>query len=298
VRFLNTLKHLLIEKTVLTMSLIGMLYFIGVGSIIYPLISNILSLKTSDTTISSYQKVVEEMPPAEIREKFEMAHNYNDGLSGKSALQKDNAKVLNGADGIICYVAVPKVDIYLPVYYGTDEEVLKKGCGYLENTSLPVGGESTHSVISAHTGLPTAEMFTRLDEVQKGDLFYIYVLNEKLTYKVDNINAVTPNAVEELYITNGKDYVTLLTCTPYGINDKRLLVRGERVVDKAQNSKDNTEDNQTAFDNDTPTKDTGGLSAEIHRQLIVVVTIVSVAVGIFLIGCIWLGITVRKMKKR
>ena len=297
-RFLNTLKRLLREKTVLTMFLLGVLYFIGVGAIVYPLLSNIQSLFTSDTAISSYQQTVEEMPPAEIKERFEKAHNYNKGLSGNTVLSKDDSTALNGDDGIVCYVEVPVVDIYLPVYYGTDEEVLKKGCGYLENTSLPVGGKSTHSVISAHTGLPTAEMFTRLDEVKKGDLFYIHVLNEKLTYRVDNINSVTPNAVEELYITKGKDYVTLLTCTPYGINDKRLLVRGERVPDKAQDSKTDIEDKYTSLDDDKPKDSTDGLSEEIKRQITVVAAILSVAAVLYIIACILLGVTVRRIKKR
>lgn len=135
---------------------------------------------------------------------------------------------------------VPSIDVYLPIYHGTDSESLEKGAGHLENSSLPVGGKGTHSIISAHTGLPSAKMFDNLTEVKEGDVFYIHVLNRTLAYEVDQIKVVLPENVSDLLIDKNKDYVTLVTCTPYGINSHRLLVRGTRIPYKEAKKKDNS----------------------------------------------------------
>ncbi len=276
--FFRFFKKFIKEKPFVAMSMIGILYFIGICSIAYPMVSNVFSLKNSQNVITDYVQDMESMSSTEIAEKIEKAEIFNKAIFKEAEIKKEYAHILDGKDGLMCYVDIPKVSIYLPVYYGTSDEVLEKGCGYLENTSLPIGGINTHSVISGHTGLPSADMFTRLDELKKGDIFSIHILDKVLTYQVENINTVTPNAVEELYVREGKDYVTLLTCTPYGINDKRLLVRGERIFPEQEEVV--TEEIQ---DNSQPLED---LSAEIHHDTVVIVIFLSIAVIVFLIACI------------
>lgn len=260
---------------------IGCLYFAGIAAILYPMVSNVYSLSTSKTVISDYDVEVAKMPEDVIDDKFENAKKYNaDIANGKynDGLEKS----LCDENGLMCYVDIPAINVYLPVYYGTTDEVLAKGCGYLENTSLPVGGKSTHSVISGHTGLPSADMFTKLDQLVLGDIFYIHVLDEILAYQVDSIEAVTPDKTELLTVVDGQDYLTLLTCTPYGINDKRLLVRGVRIPytpeqlistvssPKADNSADDA------------------LSSEIAHQITVIAAIAIVAVLLYIFALIWL----------
>jgi len=132
-------------------------------------------------------------------------------------------------DGMMGYIRIPAISVKLPIYHGTGEDILEKGVGHLEQTSFPIGGESTHTVLSAHTGSPAAELFTNLDKLEKGDLFYLEVLGETLAYRVDQIKVVEPTDIDSLMIESSKDYATLVTCTPYGINSHRLLVRGERT---------------------------------------------------------------------
>ena len=273
------------------MFLIGVLYFVGILSIIYPMFSNVLSLKESEDVINDYEQVIDNMGSAVIVETFRKAESFNKALSEKAEVKKEYAHVLDGKNNIMCYVDIPKVNIYLPVYYGTSDEVLDKGCGYLENTSLPIGGKSTHSVISGHTGLPSADMFTRLDELKKGDTFSIHILDRVLTYQVEKINTVTPNAVEELYIKDGKDYVTLLTCTPYGINDKRLLVRGERIFPENKKETDNTQET----DKEQARQE---LAEKIRHDTNVIIVFLAAAVGVFFIACLFLAFRVRKSRKQ
>lgn len=162
-------------------------------------------------------------------------YNQNLFLSGSHYEMTDEQleeyeSLLNvSGDGVMGYVEIPAIDCRLPIYHGTGEDVLQVAAGHLEWTSLPVGGENTHCVISGHRGLPSAKLFTQLDQLQEGDLFYLYVLDETLAYEVDQIVTVLPDELEELEITQGADYCTLFTCTPYGINSHRLLVRGHRV---------------------------------------------------------------------
>jgi len=137
-------------------------------------------------------------------------------------------------DGVMGYISIPKIDIKIPIYHGTSSEVLSKGVGHLEGSSFPVGGESTHAILSAHRGLPSARLFTDLDQLEVGDKFYIYILDQVYTYQVDQVLVIEPSETEALQIQDGKDLVTLVTCTPYGVNTHRLLVRGERVEELAE----------------------------------------------------------------
>lgn len=267
--------------------LIGLLFFAGVASILYPSFSNLLSLFTANTTITQYKEQVEKMPENDIQDKFKKARKFNSDLAdGK--VDKDLEKCLNGTDDIMCYLEIPKIKVYLPVYFGTSDEVLEKGCGYIENTSLPVGGESTHSVISGHTGLPTAEMLTELDRIENGDVFYIHILGETLAYQVDNVNRVFPYDTESLKIIDGEDHLTLVTCTPYGINDRRLLVRGTRIPYTP---------NVETLNNPTVTQppSESGMDQNIINQILIIVGITLAAIIIFVIAVVWVNIITKKI---
>ncbi|MBS5588756.1 MAG: class C sortase [[Clostridium] spiroforme] len=209
---------------------------------LYPLISNIYSRRNQMDVIDKYQEGVEKIDKLEMINELELANAYNRQLNQAIVLTDPfdpNAidmaddvyyDILNYTDdGVMAYINIPKIDINLPIYHGTDNEHMLKGVGHLVGTSFPVGGIDTHAVLSAHSGLSTAELFTNLADLKKGDLFYIHVLNDVLAYEVDKINVVKPDETNDLKIAPGKDYVTLVTCTPYGINSHRLLVRGHRV---------------------------------------------------------------------
>lgn len=241
-----------IDKVVLVIALI----FIIVGGCIflYPNVSNYFAEKNQTEAIREYSEAVSNFNQEKIDEELQKAQTYNENLSGEPvhdpfvegsgyAMPKNYKEVLNIAeDGVMAYVEIPKISVYLPIYHGTSSEVLEKGVGHIESTSLPIGGISTHSVLTGHTGLPSAELFTRLDELVEGDIFYIHILNEVLTYKVYEIKVILPDEISELQITSGKDYVTLVTCTPYGVNSHRLLVKAERTEYEEYNdeTKENT----------------------------------------------------------
>ena len=241
-----------IDKVVLIIALI----FIIVGGCIflYPNVSNYFAEKNQTEAIREYSEAVSNFNQEKIDEELQKAQTYNENLSGEPvhdpfvegsgyAMPKNYKEVLNIAeDGVMAYVEIPKISVYLPIYHGTSSEVLEKGVGHIESTSLPIGGISTHSVLTGHTGLPSAELFTRLDELVEGDIFYIHILNEVLTYKVYEIKVILPDEISELQITSGKDYVTLVTCTPYGVNSHRLLVKAERTEYEEYNdeTKENT----------------------------------------------------------
>lgn len=220
----------------------GLIILSGIGLLCYPSFANFINRQFQNKEITNYDNQVADMTDEEIQQALELALAYNmslpadypaDPFTGKNVRDftgtefEDFFMVQQG--NMLGYVEVPSVDIYLPVYYGTSEEVLQKGAGLVDNTSLPVGGEGTHAVISAHTGLASKKMFTDLTDVKEGDIFFIHVLDMDLAYQVDQIKVVLPEEVEDLLIQRDKDYVTLLTCTPFGINDHRLLVRGERI---------------------------------------------------------------------
>lgn len=215
---------------------------VGIGVLAYPFASNMLHDRKQDEIITEYDEQMENLAGEEKEEMLAAARRYNEDLIGNvvlsdpfdpEALEKiseDYDDLLNyDGDGIMGYVEIPRIDVYEAVYHGTSDEVLAKGIGHLANTSLPVGGNGTHSVLSGHTGLPEAELFSNLEEMVEGDVFYIHVLGETLAYEVDQIKVVEPSDTSDLQIEADHDYVTLVTCTPYGINSHRLLVRGTRI---------------------------------------------------------------------
>lgn len=224
-------------------TLIISILFILIGTIIflYPTVSNYLAEKNQVEIIREYEEMVVQIDENQINEEMQKAQTYNENLSGEPvhdpfvagsgyALPENYTEVLNlSKDGVMAYIEIPKISVYLPIYHGTSNEVLEKGVGHIQTTSVPIGGESTHSVLTGHTGLPSAELFTKLDELGVGDIFYIHVLNEVLTYKVYETKVILPDEIDELQITSGRDLITLVTCTPYGVNTHRLLVKAERT---------------------------------------------------------------------
>lgn len=213
---------------------------LGVGIFLYPFISNFFAELNQNKVIDVYKATVEDTSKEEIEAEWEEAKIYNENLSGDPvhdpfivgsgyAVPDNYDEVLN-LDEAMCYVEIPKLSLKLPVYHGTSEEVLRKGVGHLEMTALPIGGKNRRTVLTGHRGLPRAELFTRLDEMELGDEIDIHVLDEIHAYKVIDIETVEPEKLQDLTITpNGKDLVTLVTCTPYGVNSHRLLVTGERT---------------------------------------------------------------------
>lgn len=218
-----------------------LIFAVGAGIFLYPAISNFLAERGQQDTIRTYHAKVQTMNQEEIDAAWEEAQIYNENLAGDPVhdpfvmgsgyvLPDNYEDVLNiEGDGVMGEIEIPKIDVDLPVYHGTSEEVLEKGAGHLEMTALPIGGKNRHPVISAHRGLPSAELFTRLDEMEIGDEFYIHVLDETLAYEVDQIEVIEPEELSLLQPEEDKDLVTLLTCTPYAVNTHRLLVRGTRV---------------------------------------------------------------------
>ena len=227
--------------------LIVLLLIVGVGVLTYPTISNQWNTYRQSKLITSYDKVVSELKEEDFSAEWERARDFNDKLEKNSIYadafgigdtdMKDTEywQVLNVAnDGVMGYISIPKINIKLAIYHGTGDDVLETGVGHLTGSKLPIGGESTHSVLAAHRGLPSAKLFTDIDQMERGDMFYIHVLDETLAYQVDQIyDMVDKDDVKTLesalQIVDGEDYVTLFTCTPYGVNSHRLLVRGTRV---------------------------------------------------------------------
>ena len=213
------------------------LFFIGLLTLFYPTLSNYYNEKNQSKTIYNYENILNEKNKIDFDKLKEDAINYNKELSEltEPLLSYENIQNYNDLlninnDGMIGYLTIDKIKVELPIYHGISNEVLNSSVGHLEGSSLPIGGNSTHSVLSAHRGLPSAKLFTDLDKLEVGDIFKITVLDEVLTYEVDKIVIVSPSDREYLKIEEDKDYVTLLTCTPYGINTHRLLVRGVRVT--------------------------------------------------------------------
>lgn len=236
------LAHEKIMKTKIFFISLCVLAAVGIGFLIYPNIADYINSKNNETVISNYNTSTQTMSDEEINSELAKAQNFNE-LLAKSALNDEEKDEYNAAmseyenilnyDDIMCTIEIPKINVDLPVYHDSTnrEEKLKNGCVHLANTSLPIGGASTHAVISAHSGYPEQVFFDELDKLQIGDTFKINVLNKTLTYKVCEINIVDPDDSSKLEIENGKDYVTLVTCYPYSINTHRLCVRGERVED-------------------------------------------------------------------
>ena len=238
--------------------LFGLLFLTGLGILVYPTVSNQWNTYRQSRLISDYEKVVSDMKPEDYTEEWEAAREFDStlvqnniygdvfGSDDTQIEDTDYWKVLNVAeDGVMGYLSIPKINVRLAIYHGTAEDVLQTGIGHMNGTSLPIGGESTHSVLAAHRGLPAARLFTDIDQMQQGDMFYIHVLDETLAYQVDQILDMVEKDDHEtledaLQIQEGKDQVTLFTCTPYGVNSHRLLVRGTRVPYNGEEETENT----------------------------------------------------------
>ena len=208
----------------------------ALGLMLYPLAGELVSEKYHSDVQTTYTAAIEDTDAAELTAQREAAEQYNAMLSGAATIIKGGASAppLPYAEqltvgGVICYIDIPKINVYLPVQHGTGAETLEKSVGHVVGTSLPVGGSSTHAVLSAHSGLASSKLFSDIDQLAVGDVFYIHVLGGTLAYKVDAINTVLPTDTSLLQIEEGKDYVTLVTCTPFGVNTHRLLVRGHRI---------------------------------------------------------------------
>ena len=213
-----------------------LVFFVGLSVMLYPTISDYVNQLHQSRAVATYAEDVDKLTDADYSAYFEAADAFNaqiaadpDALFHADRFTSYNATLDVTGTGIMGYITIEKIGVELPIYHGTSDGVLQIAAGHLEGTSLPVGGASTHAVISAHRGLPSAKLFTNLDQLEMGDTFTITVLDRVLTYEVDKISIVLPTETDELKIAEGKDYVTLMTCTPYGINTHRLLVRGRRV---------------------------------------------------------------------
>ncbi len=220
------------------------LFLLGFGILLYPSVSSRWNKWRQEQLVSEYASEISELTEdgTDLNAEWKRARDYNEALlpsilpdsfaiaEAQSEPGEEYMACLNLlGDGIMGYISIPKIDVKLPIYHTTSEEVLQEGVGHLEGSSLPVGGENTHTVLAAHRGLPNAELFTNLDQMEKGDHFLIYVLDGVLCYEVDQISVVEPEDTDKLAVEEGQDLVTLLTCTPYGVNTQRLLVRGHRV---------------------------------------------------------------------
>lgn len=219
---------------------------IGIVIISYPIISNIIAAYTRSTVISNYKEQIKQMEEEEIQRQKEKAREYNESLTETDGIDiqinniggtsneqntSEGVSYLNVLDvgEVLGYISIPKIEIYLPIYHGVSEDVLQSGVGHVENSSFPIGEVGTHAVLAGHTGIVRTKIFDDIDKLELGDKFYINILDEKYAYKVDQIKIVDPEDNQYVGIEEGKEYVTLLTCTPYGINSHRLLVRGSRT---------------------------------------------------------------------
>lgn len=224
-------------KKKITTILLILIFVAGLAILAYPTVSDYWNSFHSSRAIMSYAETLSGLSEEEYERLYSEANAYNRRILDRSnpflpseQEKEEYPQLLNtSGDGIMGYIEIPMINVTIPVYHGTSEGVLQVAVGHLDWTSLPVGGESTHAVLSGHRGLPSAELFTRLDRLAVGDVFMLNVLNEVLTYEVDQILIVLPEDVSALQIAEGKDYCTLVTCTPYGINTHRILVRGHRV---------------------------------------------------------------------
>lgn len=213
------------------------IFFIGLSVLLYPAISQYWNSRVQSKAIIDYDRMMQSMSEEDFSAEWEKANDYNDKLRKlpfplrdyKKLDKQYNAACNIGGDGIMGYIAIDKLQLEIPIYHGGSDTVLNSACGHYEGSSLPVGGESTHSVLMAHRGLPHAKLFTNLDKMQVGDTFVINMMGQELTYEVVQVKIVLPDDVSDVQIVKGEDYCTLVTCTPYGINTHRLLVQGTRI---------------------------------------------------------------------
>lgn len=264
---------------------------------LYPFISNYLMSLNQESQVSSYSKAVDKIKKQEKSTEYQDAWNYNQKFLSSIILtdpfdpnydmpedvQYENT--LNMGDGLMGTVEIPAIDVNLPIYHGTSQEVLQKGVGHMQNTSLPIGGESTHCVLTGHTGLPIAKLFTDLDLLKLGDMFYVRVLGDIRAYKVVKIYVIEPNDTNSLRVKIGEDLVSLITCTPYGINTHRLIIRGKRVPYVEE-----------TYENQRPqyTEGDSAWMAEYKQALIVGISIFAVIVIVYIV----IRIILKKRRKR
>ena len=216
--------------------LLVLIFFVGLAVMLYPTISDYINQRNQTRVVNSYAQQVDGLSDADYTAYFDAADVFNqeiaadpDALYHADHFSTYSTTLDVTGTGIMGYVTIPRIKVKLPVYHGTSDGVLQIAAGHLAGTSLPVGGATTHAVVSGHTGLPSARLLTGLDELKKGDTFAFHVLDQTYTYKVDQISVVLPSEISKLNIESGADYATLITCTPYGVNSHRLLVRGHRI---------------------------------------------------------------------
>ena len=215
----------------------GIIFLVGLAVFLYPSVSNYINSKNQSRAISSYQEALSSFTEEDYSRLWEAAYAYNEALVDKrmnfelsdEEMAEYNSILDATGTGIIGYIEIENIGVNLPIYHGTDESVLQVGIGHLEGTSFPTGTTSTHTVLSGHRGLPSSKLFSDLDQMIVGDTFLLHILDQTFAYQVDQINIVLPEETSDLAIQPGKEYVTLVTCTPYGVNTHRLLVRAKRV---------------------------------------------------------------------
>ena len=229
---------------------IALMILVGLSVMFYPVVSDMWNTYRNSLLISSHKKDVNDLSKKQTEQIWNEAVNYNKNHKEnfikedvftnlkKHTKSKYDSYLNISKNGVMGTIVIPKINVEIPIYHGTGEKELQTGVGHMEGTSLPVGGTSSHCVLSAHRGLPSAKLFTDLDKMKKGDLFFLHILDKTLAYKVEDIFTVKPDETDKLSLIKGKDYVTLLTCTPYGVNTHRLLVRGVRTAYK-QNQEQN-----------------------------------------------------------
>ncbi|WP_302159905.1 class C sortase [uncultured Ruminococcus sp.] len=224
------------KRNVISTAILVVLLLVGLSVMLYPTVSDWWNSRVQTRAIATYNQSVEQMDTGDKERLLMEAHSYNATLSHLTAPftnwedAGNYGKILDiSGTGIMGYISIPKIQVELPIYHGTSAEVLNVAVGHLQGSSFPVGGENTHAVISAHRGLPSAKLFSDLDQLVEGDTFTVTILDEVLTYEVEKIFIVKPDELDKLAIIPGGDYVTLMTCTPYGVNSHRLLVRAHRV---------------------------------------------------------------------
>ncbi len=220
-------------KKYMSTIIVVIIFLCGLSLFLYPVASNLYNEYLNKQLIGEYQDAFSEIQPEQYGQAMMEARAYNQNRNDPEKLEElglTYETVLNVAqNGIMGYIEIPKISVSLVIYHSVEEDVLQNGIGHVEETSLPIGGENTHCVLAGHTGLPSAKLLTNIDHLKVGDSFYIHVLDEVLEYQVDDVSVVEPHEVSRLNVISGKDCVTLVTCTPYGVNSHRLLVRGVRV---------------------------------------------------------------------
>lgn len=262
---------------------LAFIFFIGLSLLLYPSFSDYWNSFHQSRAIASYTEFVTQIDETDYEKMWNEAQQYNESLWKKEfrwALTEEEAQkyheILNiNGTGVMGYIEIPTIGVSLPIYHGVDESILQVAVGHLEGSSIPVGGKGTHCVLSGHRGLPSAKLFTDIDQLKEGDVFMLHILNDTLSYEVDQIRIVNPDDLTELEIEEGKDLCTLITCTPYGVNSHRLLVRGHRIENLEKNMVHVTAD-----------------AVQIEPELVAPF----VAIPILLVLLIWLCIRYRKRK--